>query len=96
MKYRTVQEILNTSPEDRVEEIFIEIFGSDGIRMAREFSQNPEWRERYAKMVDKEKAYQQKIKVLVEQEELKRKSRKWWKFEREELKRKNKKWWKFW
>ena len=67
MKFRTPEEVIST-PEERVVEIFIEIFGPNGEQIAREFATMPEYRERYEKMIFLERTHQEKMRKLLRKE----------------------------
>lgn len=78
MRYRTAEEILSTKPEDRVVEVFIETFGPViGVPLALEFSTNPEYKERYEKMLKVERDHIEEIREMVQQCRAKPKTTRW-------------------
>lgn len=68
MKMRSIDEILQTTPENRVIEVFIEVFGEElGRTMATEFAHSPQYKDRYEQMVKQEMEHQERMKRLVQE-----------------------------
>jgi hypothetical protein len=68
MRYRTPQEILSTTPEERVYEVFVDLFGPIGLQIATEFATLPEYKERYKTMLAAEKEHQDKMRKLLNEQ----------------------------
>ncbi len=65
MKYRTTEEIINTPAEQQIEDIFVDLFGEKlGGQIYKDFSTNPDTREKYQLMLSKQKSHQQEMANL--------------------------------
>ena len=67
MKIKTPQEILATTPEESVREAFVSILGIDlGLEAYADFSTNPEYREKFEKMILKYLEHQRETDKLLQ------------------------------
>ena len=65
MKYRTTEEILAVTPEQRIEEICVDTFGPVGKEIAAEIRTSPEYVDKWQEFLENERAHHERMEKMV-------------------------------